>query len=159
MRIYLDGCDGTGKSTLADELSKEFNLDKFCLTKDSEKSVSRYLEIRQIDNTIFDRTFLSEIVYPKVFGRKEWMTDYDKEILLYHYLKLDPDDVFIILTAENEDIKKRILSRGDEYPEILDNISKINKKYVELAFKYHIQIIDTSVMDLKEIIQIIRRRK
>lgn len=159
MRIYLDGCDGTGKSTLADKLCRRFRLDKFCLTKDSEKSVRRYLEIRKTDNVVYDRTFLSEIVYPKVFHRKEWMTEYDKEILLYHYLKLEPDDIFIILTARNNDIKERILSRGEEYSEILDNIPEINKKYVELGLQYHIQIVDTSLTNTENIIKLIERRE
>lgn len=160
MRIYLDGCDGTGKSSLADYLARRFRLDKFCLTKDSEKSVLRYLEIRQTNNTVYDRTFVSEIVYPQVFNRKEWMTERDKEILFTCYLDIEPDDIFIILTADIEDIYNRILLRSsEEYPEILKNIKLINDKYLEIAHQYNIPVINTSEIDIKKITQLIERRE
>ena len=76
MKIYLDGCDGSGKSTLAKYLADRFNLDIFCLTKNSEKSKMRYIDIGlSLDNVVHDRTFFSEVVYPKIFCRDEWINE------------------------------------------------------------------------------------
>lgn len=160
MRIFLDGCDGTGKTSLADYISEYFKIDKFCLTKDSEKSISRYLDIIKIDNVVFDRTFISEMVYPKVFNREKWMTADDVEYLLANYLFKNPDskDKFIILTSDLEDIYNRILLRDSvEYPEIMKNLKLINDEYINIANTYDIPLFNTSETTMKEIIDFIER--
>lgn len=154
MRIFLDGADGVGKTTLSNYLSEYFKMDKFCLTKDSEKSIHRYLEIRQVDNVVFDRTFLSEVVYPKIFNRKEWITNSEIEMLLKIYKK----DIFIILTANIDDIRKRINERGEEYEEVIRQIELINNSYLELAKKYDLLIFNTSYISFEDIKNVIERR-
>ena len=154
MKIYLDGVDGAGKSTLANYLSQYFKIDKFCLTKDSEKSIDRYLEVRSIDNVVYDRTFLSEVVYPEIFNRKPWMSESDIKMLLDIYKK----DIFIILTADIEDIRQRIFKRGDEFEEVIRQLELINNSYLEIAKKYDLLLINTSITSFKDVVDMIERR-
>lgn len=148
MRIFLDGCDGTGKSTLATYLSERFKIDKFCLTKDSKKSVTRYMEVMKTDDVVYDRTFLSEVVYPSVFGREDWLSETQVDKLIEYYKGAG---LFVICTAEPRDIRQRILRRGAEHLEVIKNIDRINAQYVEIAKKYNLIVVDTSIIDYKTI--------
>lgn len=156
MRIYLDGVDGSGKSTTAKYLAERFKLDIFCLTKDSESSIKKYCEMRHMDNTVYDRTFLSEIVYPKVFGREPRL-NYSQAYDLVTVYTINPDDLFVICTANNNDIRKRIKARGYEYPEILRNVEEINRQYVELARLYEFIIFNSSLTSLDSLGDYIER--
>lgn len=156
MKIFIDGCDGSGKSTLAKYLSDKFKLDIFCLTKDSEKSVSRYYELLNIDNVIYDRTFLSEVVYPKVFGREEWIADKDVSDLLDEY-KCD-DTLFVICTAPEDVIKERLSVRGNEYSQVINNIDYINESYRQIAINNDLFLINTYAYPLEAIGYMIERR-
>lgn len=154
MRIFLDGADGVGKTTLSNYLAEHFKMDKFCLTKNSEKSISRYIEIRSIDNVIYDRTFLSEMVYPKIFKRKSLLSESDIKMLLKIYKK----DIFIILTADIKDIRKRILERGNEYEEVINQIELINESYLKIAKKYNLSLLNTTYLSLNDIKNVIERK-
>lgn len=156
MKIYLDGCDGVGKSTLANYLSERFCIDKFCLTKDSEKSIDRYKSLTHLDNVVYDRTFLSEVVYPEIFGREEWLSENDIEYLLDCYRK--EKCLIVICTASNETIRDRILARGVEFFEVIKNIANINTKYRELAMKYNLLLVNTQCHTSEEIGDMIERR-
>lgn len=155
MKLYLDGCDGSGKTTLADYLSKRFKIDKFTLTKDSEKSIQRYLELETYKNVVHDRTFLSEHVYPEIFGRKKWMSDAQVETLINIY-KLD--GMMIICTSPDEIIASRLGKRGDEFEEVLTNICIINKAYLEIAKQHNILVVDTDRLSFEMIGDYIERR-
>lgn len=157
MRIYLDGCDGVGKSTLAKYLSERFKLDIFCLTKDSEKSIDRYNELAAIENVVHDRTFLSEVVYPKIFRRDNWLTD-DAVCELIEFYNQD-DGVLVICTAPDDIIRRRILDRQTfEHYEVVNNIDYINSSYRELANKYNLLLVDTQTLDFDTIGDMIERR-
>ena len=156
MRIFLDGCDGTGKTTLAKYLSERFNLDIFCLTKEGVKSVKRYKELLSIDNVVHDRTFLSEVVYPPVFGRSRWLSDDVICELIDQYRK--SDDIFVICTCDDRAIRERISHRFTfEYEEVVDNINYINGSYKEIAIKYDLLLVDTYKLTLEEIGDIIEK--
>ena len=157
MRIYLDGCDGSGKSTLAKYLSKRFGLDIFCLTKDSEKSMKRYLEIGLgLDNVVYDRTFFSEAIYPMIFDRDLWLDSDDIEELLDLYNC--GNRIIVICTTHDYIIRDRLRQRGDEFGEVIDNLSLINKKYREIADRYNLMLVDTYEQTLEEIGDQIERR-
>lgn len=155
MKIYLDGCDGVGKSTLATYLSERFAIDKFCLTKDSEKSIGRYMDFK-LDDVVYDRTFLSEVVYPEIFGREKRLSEKDIKFLLRWYS--DNDTLFVICTAPDDEIKRRILARGVEHLEVIKNIDVINNAYREIAKKYNLMIVNTHVHSNEEIGDMIERR-
>lgn len=156
MRIFLDGCDGTGKSTVAKYLAQRFGLDIFCLTKDSEKSYARYDELLSIENVVYDRTFLSEVVYPKVFGRDEWMAQRTLEELIDNY---KCNGVFVICTAPEEIIRRRLRKRNSlEYQEVYDNLAYINKSFKSIARENGLLVVDTYAMSLSQIGNEIERR-
>ena len=154
MRIFLDGCDGTGKSTLAKYLSDRFKIDIFSLTKDSEKSLSRYIEL-DLNDTVYDRTFLSEVVYPEFFGRKPWLHSEVVKSLIEFYKSRG---LFIICSAHPKDIQHRILVRGAEYMEVTKNIEAINKAYIDIAKQYNLLVVNTSIMTMEQIGDEIERR-
>ena len=157
MKIYLDGCDGSGKSTLAKYLADRFNLDIFCLTKNSEKSKMRYIDIGlSLDNVVHDRTFFSEVVYPKIFCRDEWINEDVIDMLVDLYVH--DKTVFVICTTHDYIIRDRLSQRGDEFDEVINNLSQINKEYREIAQKYNLMLVDTYEQTLEEIGDQIERR-
>ena len=155
MKIYLDGCDGSGKSTLADYLSSRFCIDKFCLTKDSEKSLKRYVNIACIDDVVCDRTFISELVYPTVFGREKVLSQYEADTLIDLYKS---EGIIIVCTAHTEAIRRRLSERGDEFQEVLDNLQMINNEYIRIAIDNNILVVDTDITTKKDIGDYIERR-
>lgn len=157
MKIYIDGCDGTGKSTLAKYLSDRFKLDIFYMSKDSERSIMKYCERICIDDVVYDRTFISETIYPMVFGRDTTLSPEDVESLLDYYD--NPNSLFVICTAPEEIIRARLFWReGSEDSNVLDNLLYINDKYVEFAYKHNLMLVDTDELSLEEIGDEIERR-
>lgn len=155
MKIYLDGCDGSGKSTLTDYLSTRFCIDKFCLTKDSDKSLKRYIDILNIDDVVCDRTFLSEMVYPSVFGREKWLSQYAIEFLISLYKN---NGIMIVCTAPIQVLKKRLIERGDEFKEVLNNLHMINNEYLKIANENSILVVDTTIITKENVGDYIERR-
>jgi thymidylate kinase len=151
MRIIVEGADGTGKTTLVKELAKKYNLDSLNINRYDPNNFNFYLETLKKTNVIFDRHFIGEMIYPSIFNRKgnlkrkdfEWLLDYCKE----------NDIKIIILYKEKNVLKKR--QKLNEYPEVLNNILKINEKFIEIAHNYEIPLIDTEYEKIEDICEFI----
>ena len=151
MRILIDGCDGTGKTSVCEKLANKFGCNIVRLTHDGDRNFKAYSEAMIPDNMVHDRTFLSEIIYPKYFNRDSRL---DSNIIpdLFELIKLFDVKLFI-LTAKSETILERIGKRGDEFIDDSNKFIQINSDYVTTAMENNFVIIDTTNKTIDEIVE------
>lgn len=151
MRILIDGCDGTGKTSVCEKLANNFGCNIIRLTYGGDRSTRAYFEMMSCDNVVHDRTFLSEIIYPKYFERKSRL-DMNQIPYLFHLTDCLNAKMFI-LTASSETIQNRIRQRGDEYIKDIDKFIEINQDYLEYAREHNICVIDTTDKTIDEVVK------
>lgn len=151
MRILIDGCDGTGKTTIAEKLANEYGCNIIRLTYGGDRSLKAYFQMMAVDNVVHDRTFISEIIYPKYFARASKL-EFNSEKYLWNMIENLSMRPFI-LTASSLTIKERILQRGDEYIKDVDKFGRINRDYITYAHEYDIPLINTTDKTVDEIIK------
>lgn len=151
MRIMIDGCDGTGKTTVAEKLANELGCNIIRLTYNGDRSIMAYHQLMSIDNVVHDRSFISEIIYPKYFNRSSRLEPNCENYLQYlsEYIGIKS----FILTASPETIQKRIRERGDDYIKDIALFESINQDYLDYARKHNIPVIDTTDKTIDEIVK------
>ena len=68
--VILDGCDGTGKTTLAKIIAAKYGWDICHCTGDDPKDYEFYRQTGKKQNVVWDRHTIGELIYPTVFNRK-----------------------------------------------------------------------------------------
>ena len=150
MKVAIDGCDGTGKTTVVEKLANKLGCNIIRLTYAGDRSLRAYFQMMSVDNVVHDRTFISELIYPKYFDRSSRL-DVKYEDYLLHLLDSFEIRPFI-LTAAPKTIEKRIRLRGDEYIKNIDDFTKINQDYLDYAREHDIKIIDTTTKTVDEVV-------
>jgi thymidylate kinase len=154
-RIMVEGVDRVGKSTFIGRLKKVVLLDSLHFTKNDPRNYLFYSQTMLKENVIFDRHFISEYIYSKVFNRPTTLTveQFDK---LMQQAK-DLDIKIIILHEDNKVLEKRMFSEED--PQVVENFKIINSLYVELGLKFKNQVLLTKPKKLKKVIKDIKHGK
>lgn len=152
MRIILEGCDGTGKTTLAKLLAERYKLDICHCTQKDAADFDFYYNTTRKDDVIWDRHTIGELIYPSVFDRRSQIT-LDEVVLVIAKLRQQGGKIFV-LTADPEVIEKRLTERGDEDQRILNMYEYIDGLFRLYAEKLFIPVIDTSKMTLDEIFKL-----
>lgn len=155
MRIIIEGCDGTGKTSVVEKLANRLHCDIIRLTHDGDGTIRKYMEVMVPDNMVHDRCFISELIYPKYFGRKPKFDD-TVEDTLFDLLDSYGCKVFI-LTASESELKKRLEARGDEYIKDFELVKNINRDYVTLSDSCLFPLVDTTGKTVDEIVNEIER--
>ena len=155
MKIILEGCDGTGKTTLAKILADKYGLEIAHCTQHDAADYHFYKQTVRKENIIWDRHTIGELIYPHIFDRKPQIGVEDARLVL-HYAKEQGVKVFV-LTCDNETIRQRLLKRGNEHPNIMKNIENINRLFTFYAEMFHVPVIDTSKMTLNDIFNLIEK--
>lgn len=151
MRIALDGCDGVGKTTVAEKLANEFGCNIIRLTYKGDRSVAAYASMMNVENVVHDRTFISEVVYPKYFRRASRLSAASIPAL---FELIDQNDMKVfILTGSDETIRERIGKRGDEFIHNMDDFIEINRDYLNIAKMHGYTIIDTTNKSIEEVVK------
>lgn len=149
MKIILEGCDGSGKTTLAKLLANECGLDYCHCTASDPGDFEFYSNTARKDNVVWDRHTIGELIYPHVFNRPAQITTEDARIVLAK-ARSEGAKVFV-LTASMDVIKERLNKRGGENPKILENLDYINDQFVFYAQQFCIPVIDTSALTLNQL--------
>ena len=152
MRIILEGCDGTGKTTLAKILAYKYGLDICHCTQKDAADFDFYFNTTRKDDVIWDRHTIGELIYPIVFNRQRQINEGGVEMVI-EALRQQGGKIFV-LTADDDVIKERLLKRGNEHSAIIESYKEINGLFKEYAKRFSIPVIDTSKMTLDEIFKL-----
>lgn len=134
MIIIIEGNDGTGKSTLAENLANSLTgytiIHRTHLT-DTPKSelamIYRDLLLKHT-NIIFDRAWYSEMAYGPVFRGESCISTEDMHKLeeLLHALG------GFVVYCHSENAYKRACERGEDYIQNYDQWMRVNMNYNEI---------------------------
>jgi thymidylate kinase len=114
--VVIDGCDGTGKTTLADSLAAQgFTVVHFGPTPSGVDLADRYRTVlAQHGRLALDRCFLSELVYGPLFrsrSRISWST-----VLELATAVAARRGVFVHLTGSTDTVRSRLIARDTVAP-------------------------------------------
>jgi thymidylate kinase len=115
--IILEGCDGVGKDTVAESISKDLGMrilrgSSFEISELGKDGMFDYMmKLLDSDNVILNRFFYSNIVYGKIFNYP--MMDSEQYSKLLE--KVNDKGVLVVNLVSSEDIiKDRLDKRGDD---------------------------------------------
>lgn len=151
MNIIIEGCDGVGKTTLVTKLKEYYNVDSIRLSYKDPKDYNFYSRILEKTDCIFDRHFLSEIVYSIIFERECELNN--EELNKLYKQTIFSNIPILILDTDTSEILRRLDERGNEHQTIVDNIDRIRKYFKKLSEACNIEIIDTSKISFEDIIR------
>ena len=156
MKLIIDGCDLTGKTTLIKKIKDYYNDDKLSYLHFSYRDRTDYDFYNTMldkENFIADRHFLDEIIYSEIFERKCGLTT---EEYLNLIRKCKKENIkIIILTTDNNTIQKRLLERGENEEKVKNNLFRINEYFRSLAYEFDFYLIDTTKTNFENIIKYI----
>lgn len=141
MKVVIEGCDGTGKTTLARRLAEYYGVDLCHVTNRDSNTFDFYRELIGKEDIIWDRNVIGEMIYPKVFNRKGNLDYIDFDYLINR--SREAGTKYIILTASDDVIKNRLNTRGEPHKCVIDNIKFINGTFKNIAARYELPVIDT----------------
>lgn len=154
MKIIIEGCDGTGKTTLVKLLAERYGLDVCHCTSKDPKDFEFYKQTARKENVIWDRHTIGELIYPKVFDRRPEITPEDARIILSYFR--ENGGKVLVLTAADDVISDRLNSRKEsEDPRILNQVCEINARFKSFAKYFGVPVIDTSKMTIEEIFKLV----
>lgn len=131
--IALEGCDASGKSTLAKELSDSLNMlvvqgSSFENAKQSNEDLFKhFIKVGSSRNLIVDRTIYSNRVYATL--HKDYSI-LNKDQRKYIEKLMKKHTIVVYLKADADILKERLSKRGDDYiaaqeiPSILNEYEK-----------------------------------
>lgn len=158
MRIIIEGVDGAGKTTLAKILADKYGLDICHCTQHDAADYDFYKQTLRKENVVWDRHTIGELIYPKVFGRKQQIGTEDARLTM-HYAK-EEGVIVLVLTADMQTLLARLNGREKpEHPLIMENLDYIDSKFRFYAKEFHLPVIDTSKMTLQQIFDIVENRQ
>lgn len=142
MLIVLEGVDGAGKTTLANILAKTYNAGIIHATRETPNNWAWFNELMDVArdrNVIMDRSFWGQFVYQDPEERKlSWEQLHELE----HRLEQE-DGKLIYVTADDEDILKRLSDRAEDLSRPLKTL-KARYETVILSAECQVIIYNTS---------------
>lgn len=128
--VLVEGCDGSGKTTMADQLAGRygFRVVHSSRSPDSIDLAERHRAIISAPGRLaLDRSFVSELVYGPIFHGRSRLT-WPQAIELAQ-LVADRGGLLVHLTAEPQTIQARLRHRRDGDPLPLALIERIQQQY------------------------------
>jgi thymidylate kinase len=150
--LVIEGCDGVGKTTLAQQLAVRhgFSVVHSPRTPDHLNLASRYREILSGPGRIlFDRCFLSELVYGPLnrgCSRITWSEAIDLAETV-----VARDGLLVHLTAPPTVIHQRLLTRDGEaisLNEVAELVTGYSRVFTTLGDYVPVQTFDVTAFDL-----------
>ena len=139
MLVVLEGCDGAGKSTLAEFLAKLLNADIVHCTAETPNDYEFFDNIISAaitKNIIADRFCYGQFVYQEKDERR--LSKDDLRVLETHML--EADGKVILVTAPEDVIIARLASRGEAthmpVKDILSRFEKVMSKSILPVMRY-----------------------
>ena len=108
MNIVIEGCDGTGKSTLAKFLAERFGL--YYWHESAPRSFDEYCQMLKSGGVVFDRFCFGQFVYNETQDRK--LNDEGLRALVRDIFPAT-NTLLIYVDCSTEEIIKRLIARGE----------------------------------------------
>lgn len=141
MIIILEGPDGSGKTTLAKQLSRQtgYPYEHRSKPENEEEKAKMMIEYLQMcksrQNLIVDRCWYSEMVYGKVMRDQSYI-DYTQMYELERMLAKG-GAIIIYCTASKAALWMRATQRGEDYITSRDDFNAICEEYEKLMSVPH----------------------
>lgn len=119
MNIVIEGCDGTGKSTLAKFLAERFGL--FYWHESAPRSFAEYENMLRSGGVVFDRFCFGQFVYNEIQDRK--LNDEGLRALVRDIFPAT-NTLLIYVDCSTEEIIKRLIARGEGSKEARPEMEK-----------------------------------
>lgn len=136
MNIILEGPDAVGKTTFAELLRDNYNME---IVHFPSATCQEHLDALYKDNTIFDRFHIGELVYPEIYGREPKL-DFDEANSKIMRAIVDNNDILIFyITSDLEILRQRLIERGEyNYLDEIEQQNELFKKYAHIfsAWEY-----------------------
>lgn len=155
MIIIIEGPDGSGKTTLAQQLSLQtgFTYTHRSKPKDDEERrnmlKSYYDEAGSGKNMIWDRCWYSEMVYGKVM-RDQSVISMEEMLKLEHHLASNGGGLVIHCTDEMDNLWDRLNIRGEDYITSYADLAQIKLEY-EMLFHFSQHLLPVTRYELSSL--------
>lgn len=108
MNIVIEGCDGTGKSTLAKFLAERFGL--YYWHESAPRSFDEYCQMLKSGGVVFDRFCYGQFVYNEPQDRKM-----NEQALHKLVTEVFPETgtLLLYIDCSTDEIIKRLIDRGE----------------------------------------------
>ena len=129
MLIVLEGCDGSGKSSLADLLAQLYNAEVIHATRETPNDMewfSKIMDVARNRNIIMDRAFWGQFVYQKPNERKLSFNDLNS---LEHRLAEEGGKLVYVYSPDR--VITRRLNNRNEVPSL--PVKSILRKYKDMC--------------------------
>ena len=137
MNIIIEGPDGAGKTTLANQLAEALNLHvmHFSAPLNDNSQFNMYREVLLSKrNTILDRAWYSDMVYGPIFRGRPEIT---KE-LMWELERCAEDTIVVFCTGPVEAMWEAALRRGETFVKNFGQYKRICAAYQEImCWQYH----------------------
>lgn len=157
--IIIEGMDGTGKSTVASNISKMgYNVHHL---QYSEKNEKGFLDLLKLDDgkLVLDRGFITELVYGPILRNYSRISEEETNNLIKNYSAKNSKIIYL------KTLKSDLLKRRKDDLEDFEMLSKyyevLNSKYDEimkyLSNYFKILTINTSIENIAETNMLIKK--
>lgn len=148
--IVLEGIDKVGKSFIADKLEKNGYLVQHCNYNPNHTDIHSYYEdiIKNAERPIvFDRFFLSELVYGQILRGGTRINKFEQQNLL----KLMAEKGFIILHLKDDSQTLQNRLNDKEHSKVLENFTELINEYekVMTEAKTFVKVLTVNTKELK----------
>lgn len=134
MIIIIEGIDGSGKTTLANQLHEQTKYPIIHRTKpdnqeDKDAMLMSYIAtLKEGGNAIFDRCWYSEMAYGPVM-RDDSVITYPQMYELERLIARRSGGIIIYCTGKTKELWRRATKRGEDYIVSRDNFAEIHENY------------------------------
>ena len=136
MFVIIEGNEGSGKTTLANQFAKMLGVEVKHRSKpeneDERQDMYRdYLEdITTLEHAVWDRCFYSEMVYGPIMRDQSYIGN--QQMIEFEQL-LESKGAFVVYCRPDPHIAfKRAQNRGEEYIKDFETYEKIQRAYDDL---------------------------
>ena len=119
MNIVIEGCDGTGKSSIANHLCARFNLTYW--HESVPQDLYYYTRCLKYGGFVFDRFCFGQFVYNTPEERKMTPEELNK---LVTEVFAQTDTILLYVDAKTDTIINRLIQRGEGDPKQISEMEK-----------------------------------
>ena len=121
MNIILEGCDGTGKSSIAKHICQMTGMHYW--HESQPRSAAEYKEMLSYGDVVFDRFCFGQFVYNTEEQRRMTMEELQNLVKSFK----DSNTIVLYVDAHTDAIISRLIARGEGSLEIKDEMVKYIK--------------------------------